>query len=128
MEQFQLRDFPPRADVETQIFRPLPSVHDFPAKATIDSDAEEICSTVLSMLSGSVQGSQSTPRLEDLFLRDGAYWRDTLAFTYHLRTFKSRKEIARAFRDLNPRRQSFSFEIIPGSTKPVSAGPSLVSH
>lgn len=125
MKEPQLRDFPPRADVSTKIFCPLPVVLEFPAEETSDG-AESICTRLLSSLCDGLRGLDSTS-LEGLFLGDGAYWRDTLAFTYHLRTFAGRGPIARAFRELNPQRRCGVFEIVPSSAKPVSAGPSLVS-
>lgn len=125
MEEAQLRDFPPVADVETDIFRPLPVVNVIPAEASNDG-TEAICIGILSAFSEALEGSNST-RLEDLFLGDGAYWRDTLAFTYHLRTFAGRGAIAGAFRELHPQRRGSVLEIMPCTAKPVSAGPSLVS-
>lgn len=125
MNESQLRDFPPRADVATEIFRPLPVVPELPAEATNDG-AKSICTRVLAAFSDALEESGLTS-LEDLFLVDGANWRDTLALTYNLRTFAGRGAIARAFRELNLQRRCGVFETVPSSAKPVSAGPSLVS-
>lgn len=125
MEGSQLRDFPPVADVETQVFRPLPVVCDLPAEEN-NGGAEAICARILCYLSESLEELHFTS-LEDVFLGEGAYWRDTLAFTYHLRTFAGRGEIASAFRELHPQRRSRAFTINPRSAKHVTAGPLLVS-
>lgn len=125
MEESRLRDFPPVADVETQVFRPLPIVRDLPAEGN-DGGAEAICTRVLSSLSDAFGHSDFTS-LEEVFLDEGAYWRDTLAFTYHLRTFAGREAIAGSFRELQQKRRGSDFAVDPSSAKPVTAGPLLVS-
>lgn len=125
MPQKQLPDFPPTADLCTEIFRPLPVVSDLPVEASKDWLAG-VCGQVLSALHKSLETS-SAKGLADVFVDDGAYWRDSLAFTYHLRTFSGRDAIAAALAELNPQRKSRDFEVVAGSAAVVAGGPSLVS-
>lgn len=124
MAETQLPNFPLTADLCTEVFQPLPVVAELPADVHEDGGAS-ICAQVLSTLSNSLASNNGD--LENIFLADGAYWRDTLAFTYHLRTFHSRKAIAKALHYLNQQRESNNFKVTENTTAVITGGPSLVS-
>lgn len=126
MPETTLPNFPPAANLVTEVFRPLPVVSAFPAEADNDDGPAVISAQLVFAIFDALQGSDSSS-LADLFLESGAYWRDTLAFTYHLRTFSGKEDITRALTELNSQRLSKEFRVVSGSATAASAGPSLVS-
>lgn len=124
MPEKELPNFPATADLCAEVFQPLPVVDELPVEVREDGGAG-VCEKVLSALSDSLASNSAD--LAGLFATNGAYWRDTLAFTYHLRTFNGREAIAKALYDLNPQRQSRGFKVIEGTAAAVTGGPSLVS-
>lgn len=89
-------EFPPRADLRDLLTRnPLPKpsygMVD-PASMSRDEPAKE-AQLILNSLNAAI--AQNNARaLADCFLDQQAYWRDQLALTYHLRTFKTPNIIA----------------------------------
>ncbi|KUJ18522.1 FAD/NAD(P)-binding domain-containing protein [Mollisia scopiformis] len=114
-------DFPPKVDILSEIYQPLPEVID-----NVDwggLDASKSTQQVIRDLSSALEQG-STP-LANLFLSHGSYWKDTLAITSHLRTFKEREVIALALREQNQHRRIYEITITPGSAQVVVASETL---
>lgn len=118
-----LADFPPKADLLTEIYQPLPKL-----TAVVDWEA-------LDASAAAEQGVKSfstalervdTKALVDEFLTGQSYWRDTLAITSHLRTFNNRSVIVTALNELNSQRRISEIAIIPGSTQVTVVSETLV--
>ncbi|KAF9878859.1 flavin-containing monooxygenase [Colletotrichum karsti] len=96
-------EYPPKVDIPTQIYEPLP---DTSSLCNWDNvDATQVGSEVVSDLSeGLTKGShQSVARLFADNAAEGGFshWKDTLALTAHLRSFKGSKAIASALVELS---------------------------
>jgi len=119
-----LRDFPRKADIVKEIYLPLPIVPQFPDERTgeLTKSAQGILHQIIAALRISDSSS-----LEGFFCQEQAYWRDSLAMTAHLRTFKGRETIAGKLLTLDRHRKMRDARIVPGSAKRISGGPNLVS-
>ena len=120
----ELRDFPPRADLLTEIYTPLPQVTASINWEAIDVDAT--CKQALESLSTALE-QVDEDALNNIFLSHGSYWRDTIALTSHLRTFKDCNRIVPALAELSSRRRISSISIVPASGIIATASISLVS-
>ena len=120
----ELADYPPRADLLTEIYQPLPKV-----TATVDWNSLDVATTAEQAIREISIALQSTDRGDfiDLFLANQSFWRDTLAITSHLRTFKGPDVIVTVLRELNTQRGIDAIAIVPGSAQVVVASETLVS-
>lgn len=124
MAIMELPDFPPKADLLTEIYQPLPKL-----TASVDwnvLDASTTAEQVVRGFSTALEGAD-TKAFADHFLAHQSYWRDTLAITSHLRTFKDRDVIALVLTEQNRQRHIHGITITPGSTQIVVASGTLVS-
>ncbi|CZR63123.1 related to flavoprotein involved in K+ transport [Phialocephala subalpina] len=122
MAIMELPDFPPKADLLTEIYQPLPKL-----TATVDWDALDASTTAEQVVRGfstALEGADKNA-LADHFLADQSYWRDTLAITSHLRTFKGRDVIELVLTEQNRQRRIHGIAITPGSAQIVAASESL---
>ncbi|TDZ67839.1 hypothetical protein CTRI78_v002615 [Colletotrichum trifolii] len=98
---------PPRADVKEQVYAPLPK--GFPHCDWTNVQASMVGLNAVREVSEALQ-KRSHQGLARLFSGDvigetTSYWRDTLALTAHLRTFKGNRTIASALLELHELRQ-----------------------
>jgi hypothetical protein len=120
----ELPDFPPKVDIQSKIYHPLPRL-----TASIDWNALDALATaeqVLREFSTALESAEKRA-LAGIFLSDQTYWRDTAAMTFHLRTFKGREVIVPALIELNSQRRVSEINITPRSAKTVVASETLVS-
>lgn len=124
MAVMELPDFPPKADLLTEIYQPLPNL-----TAVIDWDALDVAATAEGVVTGFSTVLESTDKnaLGNVFLAHQAYWRDTLAVTSHMRTFKDREVIAAILIELKNKRLIHSISIVPASAQIGAASNTLVS-
>ncbi|KAK2033570.1 FAD/NAD(P)-binding domain-containing protein [Colletotrichum zoysiae] len=98
----ELPDYPPKVDIKTQIYEQPPAT--VAALSNWDDlDANEVSRSVVAELSAALQQRRHRD-VETLFATPSAHWKDTLALTAHLRTFKGRKAIASALLELHDQR------------------------
>jgi hypothetical protein len=124
MAAIALSDYPPKANVLKEIYQPLPKL-----TAIVDWDALDASTTadqVIRGLSTAVERADKNA-IADAFWAHQSYWRDTLAFTSHFRTFKGPELIALALTELNQQRRIDGIAIIPGSAQVIVASETLVS-
>ncbi|KAJ5621936.1 hypothetical protein N7528_005168 [Penicillium herquei] len=116
--------YPPLASLQKDIYQPLPS---FPSGLPELSDAEyrDLVSTALQSLSQALD-SKDVLKVKSCFFASQAYWRDVLAFTYHLRTISSGGVIAPAMLELSEKRKlGEGFQLMPDSAVKFCATPTL---
>ena len=120
----RLSDFPPRADLLTEIYHPLPKLTVYVDWKALDSyvTAEQAVNAFATALE-----TTDTNALTDIFLAHQSFWRDTVALTSHLRTFKNRQVIVSVLAELNNRRRINEITPIPGTAQVVVASETLVS-
>lgn len=100
-------EYPPRADLRRDIYRPLPVV----APGTVDADVlsadtirqKEIAQTVIDRLNAALDNNDALA-LADCFHEGQAFWRDIVALTCHLRTFSMPKVVAAALLHMKAQR------------------------
>jgi hypothetical protein len=119
-----LRDFPLRANIAKEIYSPLPIVPAHLVEGAA-SAAATVAGGVIAEFSNALAGCDAAA-LRDLFFREQSYWRDSLAMTYHLRTFRDDNVIVHALLELNSKRRIRGASIIPGSPSLLSPSPTLV--
>ncbi|KAH9203185.1 hypothetical protein DL95DRAFT_350116 [Leptodontidium sp. 2 PMI_412] len=115
-------EFPHKVDLVEDLYRPFPIISRLPTDAS--DKASDLIENILVKL-GCAMEKCDVSELSSLFFTDQAYWRDTLALTYHLRTFKNRDAIASALLELGPKREVCSIQILPDSPALICAGPTL---
>ena len=120
----QFPDFPSKADLLTEIYQPLPKLTAVIDWETLDSSVatEQVLRSFAKALE-----TADTNALGDVFLTCQSFWRDTLAVTSHLRTFKSREVIASVLTSLNNKRRIHGIALIPGTAQVVVVSETLVS-
>lgn len=119
----QPNDCPARADLRTEIYRPLPVVS-LPVDAS-SPDPSDICAEVLQALfEGLSEGNVN--KVKNCFYDEQCYWRDQLALTYHFRTFKDKECISKALVERAAISKPGSVAVAPGTARLTSAGPTLV--
>ncbi|KAF6829908.1 flavin-containing monooxygenase [Colletotrichum musicola] len=95
-------DYPPKADIPTQIYEPLPE--DLSSCSWESVPAAEVASRIVSQVSEALREGrqQAVAGLFTSKATDGraSHWKDTLALTAHLRSFKGNRTIAAALVDL----------------------------
>jgi len=118
----EVNDFPPKADILKEIYQPLPKL-----TAVVDWDALDASTTAEQVLRGFSTALQSADKnaIADTFLAHQSYWRDTIAFTSHMRTFKDPEVIALALTELNRQRRIDGIAITPGSAQIFGTSESL---
>ncbi|KAL2751906.1 hypothetical protein ACRALDRAFT_1059061 [Sodiomyces alcalophilus JCM 7366] len=89
-------EYPPKVDLRRSLEKnPLPVI----APGTVDAEAlagdepAKQASQVLAQLNAAL-AARDASAVESCFFPEQAYWRDSLAFTYHLRTFNTPRGIA----------------------------------
>lgn len=126
-------EYPPQASLEKDVYRPLPALPaDFSSSSSskVDNPAA-LVSQALDSLSAAL-GSGDVGQVKASFLGEQSYWRDLLAFTWHLRTFYDGGTIAPAFVELAKARSGgdgsggdFHFQLDQRSAKDVTISPTL---
>lgn len=124
MSTQSLVEFPHKVDLVKDLYQPFPIISRLPTDAS--DKASDLVENILVEL-GCAMEKNDVSQLSSLFFTDQAYWRDTLALTYHLRTFKNRDAIASALLELAPKREVYSIQMIPDSPAFICAGPTLAS-
>lgn len=120
----ELADFPPKVDLLTKVYQPLPKLI-----ADVDWDAVDASAKaeqVLRSFSKTLDRADANA-LGDIFLARQSYWRDTLAITSHLRTFKDCNIIATVLTEVNSQRGINGIVIIPRTAQIGVASETLVS-
>lgn len=119
----KLTDSPPEANVLTEIYQPLPKV-----TAKVDWDALDVSTAAEQVVRGFSTALERADKNDfaGTFLAQQSYWRDALAITSHLRTFKDRDVIALVLTELNQQRGINGIAIIPGSAQVVAVSETLV--
>jgi ketosteroid isomerase-like protein len=120
--------YPPKADLRKEVFQPLPVIPPgtVDAASLSDEEATKIAVAALGAFNAAVETNDAV-KLVGCFHSGHTFWRDMVALTAHLRTFKGRDQIAAAFLETkNQRKISGQFKI-EGSAHLVSATPTLVS-
>lgn len=120
----QPNEYPARADLRTQIYRPLPSVS-LP-EGTPTPDPTAICTEVLSSLCDALS-AEDVNKVKECFYDEQSYWRDQLALTFHYRTFKDRDVIAKTLVERTSGNKIDNLMVLPGTARLTPAGPTLVS-
>lgn len=115
----EVRDYPSKASLLKDIYRPLPIC---PAVDPANTDPAAVfaaCLTTLSagLTSGDLEG------IKRCFHSDQSYWRDQLAFTYHSRTF-SDASIPMSLYKRSKIAGPTAFTPLPGA-RVTPAGPTL---
>ncbi|KAH8646369.1 hypothetical protein BGZ60DRAFT_465011 [Tricladium varicosporioides] len=115
-------DFPPRANLLKDIYQPLPKV-----SVTIDLDTFDTASAAERVVRDFAAALEKGDKndIADLFVTDQSYWRDTIAITAHLRTFKSSHVITSVLTELNERRHINQIAIVPGTAQIITASETL---
>jgi hypothetical protein len=122
-------EFPPRVDLlEMLAQQPLPQLAPDmidPACMAGDEPAKQ-AQTILDGLNAAL-AANDTRALEDCFVEGQSYWKDQLALTYHLRTFKTPGVIAASLLETNKMRAIKGDIKIDGGAMFLPATPVLVS-
>lgn len=122
-----MEEYPPKVSLNKDVYRPFPTLpENLPASSNID-DPASLVNEALTSLSVALGGGD-VGRVRACFLTQQSYWRDILAFTWHLRTFCDRGSIAPALVELASVRcsdQEFRFELDPKSVHEVHPKPDL---
>lgn len=122
-------EFPPRIDLlKLMAQNPLPLLAPGMVDPVSMADYEPTKQTqlVLDNLNTALARNDAGA-LEDCFWKDQAYWRDQLALTYHLRTFKSPGIIAASLLETNKLRAIKGDITVDGGAIFIQATPVLVS-
>lgn len=120
-------EFPVRADIHKQIYRAFPEV-DVSVLGTIQpEDAAQIAATALESLSSATKDGDSSA-LSRCFLSEQSFWRDSVALTYHFRTFNDAAQIASNLLARCQFHGANDFKLLPGpgSARVTNAGPKQV--
>lgn len=120
----QPSDYPPAVSLAKDVYRPFPAI---PANLppSSDLDAPALITKALTSLTDALT-SKNVEQVKSCFHPTQAYWRDLLAFTWHLRTFNDAPSIAPALLELTQQRAwSGSFIVDPKSIKDVTVSPVL---
>jgi hypothetical protein len=94
-------EFPPKADLHSQIYKPLPETAKLVEWDKVD--ARTIANETLGQLSIALDAADSKI-LERLFRTPACHWKDTLALTAHLRTLNGSSVVASALKELHQER------------------------
>lgn len=120
----QPNEYPARADLRSQIYRPLPAVS-LPVDQP-NPESMSICTEVLESLFKGLSAGDAAA-VKESFYPDQSYWRDQLALTYHFRTFTDRDVITQALVDRTSTNKLDKLTVLPGTARLTPAGPTLVS-
>ncbi|KUI59726.1 putative indole-3-pyruvate monooxygenase YUCCA11 [Cytospora mali] len=120
----ELEEYPPRASLTKDVYRPFPLLPDnLPSPEEVDAPA--LANNSLSSLTDAL-GTEDARKVKLCFSSSQSYWRDLLSFTYHFRTFNDAGIIASAMLMLVRKRGIVGgFELIPESVNHVVVSPSL---
>lgn len=118
----ELPDYPPKVDIKTEIYETLPETTKI-LTCWDTFDAPKAARDVVAELSAALQ-QKDYQAVRGLFAVQSSHWKDTLALTAHLRSFKGRDTIASALSELHDLRkvQNFQFDEV----KIVTATDDLV--
>lgn len=106
------------------VYRPFP-VLPVGVPPSTDTDASIIIGNALASLAEALD-SNDVLKTKSCFLTSQAYWRDLLAFTWHIRTFSDDKTIAPAILELKTARGvPGGFVLDPKSVKDITVSPTL---
>jgi hypothetical protein len=122
-------EFPARVDLlDMLVQQPLPRLAPGlidPASMAGDEPTKK-SQIVLDCLNAAIAGNDAEA-IENCFVADHAYWKDQLALTYHLRTFRTPGVIAASLLETNKLRAIKSGIAVNGGAMFMSATPVLVS-
>lgn len=92
----------------------------------IEHAAEQARQAIRTLVTALTSGDEEG--LATCFFSTQAYWKDNLALTYHLRTFESRKVVARGLIQTSGLRGGIDhFELVESSVVFIPATPNFVS-
>lgn len=120
----QPNEYPKLADLRRDIYRPLPVVSLLADAPT--PDPMQVCTDILTTLFEGL-ASGDVAKVKDCFYAEQSYWRDSLALTYHFRTFNDRETISHALVDRATVAKTGGVVVYPGTARLTPAGPTLVS-
>ncbi|KAH8887797.1 FAD/NAD(P)-binding domain-containing protein [Thozetella sp. PMI_491] len=94
-------EYPPRADLRRDVYKPIPNIPpDAIGAGGVDSaTASNHALATVKHLSEALKGA-AAENFSDAFFAEQAFWRDLLALTYHFRTFSNGAGIAAPFLEL----------------------------
>ncbi|RAK95719.1 monooxygenase [Aspergillus ibericus CBS 121593] len=120
-------EYPPKADVRSMIARhPLPTVAPGtidPVTVAGDESTNNHVRHVLDRFNAALVNKDA--KVLEGFFADQAYWRDELAFTYHLRTFSAPDTIAAALLETAALRGVVGGVSVDGAAQFVPTSPTL---
>lgn len=116
-------DFPKKANLRADLYRPLPNTHIIDPQ-TIDVAA--VADNVLRQFSSALEARDEF-KLRTLFFEAQAYFKDTVALTYHRRTFTDSQSSALALLELSDSWKASGFRVVAGSVKYLTMGSHLVN-
>ena len=122
MPEVELKDYPRQTSLLNELYQPLPILDVF--FGGDDVDTSELAGHILRRFSVALRDADQG-QLQGLFFPPQSFYRDTLALTYHSRTFKNAKSITFALLRLSKDRGARDFELAPGSQY-MRASPTLV--
>lgn len=124
-----MQEYPPRADLRAMMDEsPLPTL----APGLVDPEsmagdaATKQANAVLSRLNAAL-ANRDAAALESCFYADQAFWKDQLALTYHLRTFKNPDVITESLLETAKLRSVPKGIAVDGAALFLPATPVLVS-
>lgn len=128
LDAMEFPEYPPKVDIPTQIYEPIPEDLSFCSWESVP--AIEVASRVVSQLSEALRDERQQT-IAGLFTNkatDGraSHWKDTLALTAHLRSFKGNRTIAAALVELGRARGVESLEF--DAAQVVTATGTLVGR
>ncbi|KAI0176008.1 monooxygenase [Hypoxylon sp. FL1284] len=119
-------EYPKKSDLRKELCQPLPVVTPgtVDAAAMSEEETSKQARLVLSALNDALSTNDSQ-KLASCFFADQSYWRDMLALTYHLRTFKSPSAISAALLETKSLRGLDGDISIQGTPAFIPATPAL---
>ncbi|KAI9010547.1 hypothetical protein DFJ74DRAFT_684858 [Hyaloraphidium curvatum] len=116
-------EYPPRADLRKDIYKPFPAVEDAPAGLVSGEEAMRIASELLATVDAAIAAGEEA-KLASCFLKEQSFWKDNVALTAHFRTFYQ-EAAPRNLLKMAGERGAKGFQPIPGTVRCVPAMPTL---
>lgn len=118
----QAEEYPPSVSLARDVYRPFPTL---PANLPTEVDAPGLVAGALHSLASALEAND-VGAVKACFLTSQAYWRDLLAFTWHIRTLNNASAIAPALLHLKGQRSwAGGFALDASSVKDATISPQL---
>lgn len=125
MYQSDLKETSPSADLVKDLYKPLPVTPSFEKEDHIIELLVEDSFEAFKKHVESAQNEGPKANLRDLFHESHAYWRDTLALTWHLRTFEGSTRAGNALDAASRERGMRDMVVVKDSIRVVRPQPEL---